>query len=288
MTVVREFLLPLIVPDLCKFVAVFIIFSLLKVLSILMMSSAYPSRPLTICRVWEYEGKKYHNERTLATPRTGWNFVAQVRPWMPTELAALVWFAADDSSTSPRVPVFGSNRQIADPYIGHGSQDGVVTPLLKLDLEKAFWVQNMVSNFCYYRWQDAYPVVRERIDTIQKTLLYHVKDLDDKLLKLYNDKGPEEAVRYATEFSVSTANIIHQKWFDFYGELFVRFRDFHDITPKEDEPVCGCDAKEPGLSEAVKKRIIDETGKHYEISTNANSAFSEQLEEEFLRVTSVQ
>lgn len=241
-----------------------------------------------VVSVWEYDGKKYHNERTLATPRTGWNFVAQLRPWMPAELAALVWFAADDSSTSPRIPVFGSNREIAEPYAGNGAQDGVPTPLLKFDLNKAFWVQNMVSNFCYYRWQDAYPVVRERIDTIQKTLLHHVQDLDDQLLKLYNEKSPEEAVSYATQFSVSTANIIHKKWLDFYGEVFVRFRDLHIITPKEDEPVCGCEAKEPGLSDAVKKRIIDETGDHYEISTDANSPLPEQLDEEILRSISVQ
>jgi dipeptidase len=207
---------------------------------------------------------------------------------MPAELSALVWFATDDSSTSPRVPVFGSNRKIAEPYAGQGSQDGVVTPLLKLDLNKAFWVQNMVSNFCYYRWQDAYPVVRDRIDTIQKSLREHVKNLDDELLKLYNEKGAEEAVMYATRFSLSTANMIHEQWFDFYGELFVRFRDFHDITYKEDEPVCNCDAKEPGLSEIVKKRIIDETGNHYEVVTSGQSGHTFDFEEDILRATSVQ
>lgn len=116
--------------------------------------------------VWDYKGKKYHNERTLATPRTGWNFIASMRPWMPPELSALVWFATDDSSTSPRIPVYGSNRQVAEPYAGKGTQDGVVAPLLQFDTNKAFWVQNMVSNFCYFRWQDAYPVVREKIDTV--------------------------------------------------------------------------------------------------------------------------
>jgi dipeptidase len=205
---------------------------------------------------------------------------------MPPELAALVWFATDDSSTSPRIPVFGSNREIATPYAGQGSQDGVLTPLLKFDMNRAFWVQNMVSNFCYYRWQDAYPVVRERIDTIQKTLLHHVHDLDDKVLKLYDEKGAEEAVNYATRFSVSTANIIHERWLDFYGELFARFRDYHVITPKEDEPVCACEAIEPGLSEGVKKRIIDETGDHYEVTTNANNPLIAL--EDILRAAAVQ
>jgi dipeptidase len=54
-------------------------------------------RPLT----WEHQGKTYHNERNVATFCTGWNFLAQIRPEMPGELAAAIWFAGDDSSTSP-------------------------------------------------------------------------------------------------------------------------------------------------------------------------------------------
>jgi len=237
--------------------------------------------------VWEYDGKKYHNERTLATPRTGWNFIAQLRPWMPPELSALVWFATDDSSTSPRVPVYGSNREIATPYAGKGTQDGTPAPVFQFDMGKAFWVQNMVSNFCYYRWQDAYPVVRERIDAIQESLADHVKNIDGQLLRLYQDKGPDEAIAFATQFSVNTANIIHQQWMDFYGELFVRFRDFHIITPKEKESSCGCDAREPGLSDAVKKRIIKETGDHYEVATGTDGD-SEGRKSQFLRVMDVQ
>ena len=98
-------------------------------------------RPL----LWEYQGKKYFNERTIATQQTGWNFVAQIRPSMPRELAALIWFAVDDSSTSPRVPVYTSSTMVAPPYAGKGTQDGVPGPMLKLDMKKAFW-----GKFCLF------------------------------------------------------------------------------------------------------------------------------------------
>jgi dipeptidase len=71
-------------------------------------------RPLT----WEYEGKTYFNERTVAIERTGWNFVAQLRPSMPRELSVLIWFASDDTSTAPRVPVYACSTTVADPYSG--------------------------------------------------------------------------------------------------------------------------------------------------------------------------
>ena len=49
------------------------------------------------------------------------------------------------------------------------------------------------------------------------------------------------------------------------SELFVRFRDFATILPNEDNTRCGCDVIQPGMSDANKRRIVLETGTHYEI-----------------------
>jgi dipeptidase len=224
-------------------------------------ASPYRPRPL----VWDHNGTAFHNERSVATPKTGWNFVAQVRPWMPPELSALVWFAVDDSSTSYRTPVYGSATAVPEPYAGQGSQDGAVTPLLEFDLSKAFWVQNMVSNFCYSRWSDVYPVVRAKIDALQAGLLQQTAAVDRAALRLYRDMGPDAAVAHVTEFGRSTGEALHRAWMQFYGELFVRFRDGYTIVPSPGEPVCGCRAREPGMSEAVRARIVRETGDQYRV-----------------------
>jgi dipeptidase len=226
-----------------------------------LFESPYRPRPL----VWEYNDLTYHNERSIATPKTGWSFVGQIRPSMPAELAALLWFAVDDSSTAPRVPIYSSSTKIAEPYAGKGAQDGVVTPLMKFDMNKAFWVQNMVSNFCYYRWRDVYPIVRRKIDGIQRNFEQKIKVLDTQAMKVYKEAGAKEAVELVTRFGVEVGSILHEDWVLFYGELFVQFRDFYTITKKANEPVCGCQAKEPGLSDAVKKRIVEETGEHYRV-----------------------
>lgn len=231
-----------------------------------LFASPYRPRPLE----WQYKNVTYHNERNVATAKTGWNFVGQVRPWMPAPLAALVWFACDDSSTSPRVPVYGSSTRISPAYAGKGPQDGVVSPLLKLDLTKAFWVQNMVSNFAYYRWKDIYPMLREKIDGIQAELVQKVAIVDEQSMKAYEEDGAGAAVKYVTQFGWNTGNSVHGLWMDFYGELFVRFRDFYTIVPKAGDSLCGCEAKEPGLSDSLKKRIVDETGDHYKVLTNKN------------------
>jgi dipeptidase len=219
-------------------------------------------RPLT----WEYQGKTYHNERNVATERTGWNFVAQIRPRMPRELAALIWFGVDDSSTSPRVPVYASSTAIAEAYAGKGTQDGVPGPMLKLDMKKAFWVQNMVSNLCYWRWKDAYPLVRQKIDGIHADFETEIKRVDVTALAFYENDSPAAAVDFVTKYSVSAGQTLHDTWLDFYGDLFVRFRDYSTIVPNKEDTRCGCDVQQPELSEAAKKRIVMETGGHYEVS----------------------
>jgi dipeptidase len=226
-----------------------------------LFASPYRPRPLE----WTYMGQSYHNERSVATAKTGWNFIAVVRPWMPAALSTILWFACDDSSTAPRVPVYASSTRIAPPYQGQGSQDGVVTPLLTFDLDKAFWVQNMVSNFAYYRWMDVYPVLQNKLRQVHE---YHAAQLygaDQAAMFLYDNDGVDAAIEYVTQFGYDAGIALHEDWKRFYGELFVRFRDLYDIVPQPNEPVCNCVAKEPGMSEAVKKRIVDETGDRYKV-----------------------
>jgi dipeptidase len=242
-------------------------------------SAPYRPRPLE----WSYEGKMYHNERTIGVQQTGWNFVAQIRPHMPAELAAITWFAVDDSSTSPRVPIYGSSRRISKAYFGVGAQDGVMEPLLEFDLTRAFWVQNMVSNFVYPRWADIYPVLRNKIDTIQEAFIEVVANVDKKALEIYHEKGVQESIEHVTKHGVEAGDKMHDIWLKFYGELFVRFRDFFEIVPNENNPDCGCEVKPNGISEPWKKRIVDETGGHYKNADHSHDTEKQQNMEKHLR-----
>ena len=221
-------------------------------------NAPYRPRPLE----WSYKGETYHNERTIGVQQTGWNFVAQIRPYMPPELSAITWFAVDDSSTAPRVPIYGSSRRISAAYYGVGAQDGVRESLLDFDLTKAFWVQNMVSNFAYSRWSDIYPILRAKIDGIHEAFIETISKVDKEALDIYNTKGVQESIDYVTDHGVAVADKLHADWFKFYGELFARFRDFFDIVPSDDEKG-RCDVKEDGIDDVWKKRVVDETGDHY-------------------------
>jgi hypothetical protein len=127
----------------------------------------------------------------------------------------------------------------------------------------------MVSNLAYWRWDDAYPIVRRKIDDIHSTFADQVRVIDKTALSVYQNQDAAAAVEIITKFSVMAAEKLHNEWLDFYGEIFARFRDFSTIIPKPEDTRCGCEVQQPGLTEGDKRRIVLETGTHYEIPGEA-------------------
>ena len=138
----------------------------------------YRWRPLT----WDYEGSTYVNERAIGTQQTGWNFVASIRGSLPTPLQAVLWFGADDSATTVRVPFYASATMLPDSFVGKGPQDGVVPPMMSFSLESAFYVTNLVSNWCYTRWSEMYPVVLAEIKSREAAYITALGESDARAL----------------------------------------------------------------------------------------------------------
>jgi len=224
-----------------------------------MYEAPYRARPLT----WEYNDVAFHNERAVATQQTAWNFIAQIRLNVPPPIASVLWFAVDDSSTSPRYPVYGCSTAVSLAYAGNGTQDGVPSPLLSFDIGKAFWVFNMVSNLAYTRWSAAYPLIQDKIQTITNSFQEEVSYLDEQLSAQYDVGNVHEMVRLATAFSVQSGDRLHKEWMEFYGALFARLRDFYVIEEDSTDPICNCKVEEQGFPETWKERIVEETGTKY-------------------------
>lgn len=224
--------------------------------------SPHRSGPL----IWHNKGKCYHNERPIATVKTAFTLVAQIRMNMPTHLSSILWFGVDDSSTAPRYPVYGSSRQISPAFGGKGPQDGVPAPVLKFDLTKAFWVNNMVANFAYsHQWNHIYPLILERKQQILDSFLKDVSKTDKEAIQVLfeNSGNHNEMLKVVTDFSVNAGNQLHNEWLQFYGELFQRFRDYADFNVDTKKPSCNCDAGLKPYSNRWQDIIVQETGSHF-------------------------
>ena len=71
-----------------------------------------------------------------------------MRGWLPREVGAKTWFAADDAATAIFMPIY--NNILEAPLclrVGNGD-------MLTFSWTSAFWMTNWVANQCYSRYED--------------------------------------------------------------------------------------------------------------------------------------
>ena len=196
---------------------------------------------------FEYDGKSYVNERAIATQQTGFWFVGQNRKDLPDMIGGIIWFGCDDAATSYLTPIYTSTYEIPESFReGNGN-------MLKYSPTSAFWMTNRVANACYKAYNIMFPTVDAEIDAWELAMMEEVKKADKEALELYkaakikprrmiarNDKSykivdPYKDVReYLTEFSVSNAQKIFDKWVALEELLLVKFIDGNVKAQNED------------------------------------------------------
>ena len=210
---------------------------------------------------------QYFNERTIAQPPTGWSIVCQSRPGVPRQMAALMWFGIDDSSTSVHFPVYGSVTRIPEGWAGQGPQDGVTPPLMEFSLDSAFYVFNLVANYAYSRWDLIYADVHQEIVDREARYFNMVSDADAKAIEIFQSGSESEGVEFLTAFSYDIGAKLLRDWFKFFGKLFVKFRDGYVTTASPINPVCGCSTSSTGYQDQWYDHIAEDTGDRYKVPT---------------------
>ena len=196
---------------------------------------------------FEYEGKKYVNERAIATQQTGFWFVGQSRGWLPDEIGGVNWFGCDDAATSYLTPIYTSTYEVPESFrVGNGN-------MITYSPTSAFWMTNRVANACYKAYNIMFPTVDAAIDAWEAEMADAVAKADQEALALYNTAAekprkqikrnnkagkvvdPYASVReYLTRFSVDNAQKIFEKWVALEQLLLVKFIDGNVKAQNED------------------------------------------------------
>ena len=218
----------------------------------------YRWRPLT----WKVSGdpnsNKYCNERATSTQQTGFIFVAECRNWLPDPIGGILWFGVDDAATTVFNPMFCGITEIPECFkVGNGD-------MLTYSATSAFWLFNMVANFCYLRYdvmsQDALKIQKQ----LESRYMAEISTIDNDALKIFQDD--ENASRkYLTDYSVKTAQNTFSQWKALSEYLLVKYIDGNIKKEKEGKfernaygyPVM---PNQPGYSDSWKKSVIQDTG----------------------------
>lgn len=215
----------------------------------------YRWRPLT----WEVDGKRYVNERATATQQTGFSFVGQLRSWLPDPVGGINWFGVDDAATTLYVPNYCGITKV--PYCfkqGNGS-------LMEFNMDAAFWIFNMVSNWAYTRYNVIYPDIVKVQDEMYNQFFAEVADFDKKLPEIYQ-RDKDEVIKLTTKYSVEAGARTQKRWTELYAYLFTKYLDGYIKTPVETPPgykYYNPNYEWPGYGEDWYKRIVNETGDRF-------------------------
>ena len=187
---------------------------------------------------FEHNGNKYTNERAIATQQTGFWFVGQSRGWMPDAIGAVNWFGCDDAATSYLTPIYTCITEVPESFrVGNGD-------MITYSPTSAFWMTNRVANACYKAYNIMAPTVRAEIDAWETSMIEAVKKTDEEALAIYKEEDAKPVKKiarndemrkvydpytkvheYLTEFSLSNAQKIFDKWVALEQLLLVKFID---------------------------------------------------------------
>lgn len=218
--------------------------------------SPYRPRPLS----WEYKGKKYFNERPTGTQQTSFTFVAQMRANLPDHIGGIIWFGHDDANMVAYTPVYCCATQAPDCYTKKWGDD------VTFSLKSAFWVCNWVANMTYPRYSQLFPDVKATRDSLENLYDQRQTAIEQKAQGMTK----AEATAFLTGYSVETAHNMLHTWTSLGEYLIVRYNDMVVKPYRNGRFVrtpegIGAPVKSTGFPDATSQRIIEETGKRFEV-----------------------
>lgn len=208
----------------------------------------YRWRPL----VWKVDGKKYLNERAIATQQTGFSFVSQSRAWLPGPIGGVLWFSVDDAASTVYIPMYAGITKISRPYaVGTGSFD-------KFSWDSAFWVFNWVSNFAYTRYKDIIGDIGKVQTQLETQFLVDQASLEKRALALYK-QAPAKGRALLTDYSAKAGERVVARWKLLGQQLLMKYLDGNVRNAKGK-------VTHPPYPLHWYRRILAETGEHFSVT----------------------
>lgn len=174
----------------------------------------YRWRPMN----FEVDGETYLNERAIATQQTGFVIVPQMRNWLPDEIGGILWFGVDDADMAVFTPLYSSILASPECFrVGNGD-------MMTFSWTSAFWIHNWVANMAYSK----YSFMIEDIRKVQQELENGYQDIIPAIDKAAADllsKNPQEARKFLTWFSTTTADEATARWKKLGEYLIVKYID---------------------------------------------------------------
>ncbi|MBN1825421.1 MAG: C69 family dipeptidase [Candidatus Eisenbacteria bacterium] len=174
--------------------------------------SPYRWRPID----WSVDGETYTWERPISTQQTGFSVVTQSRADLPDPVGGVIWYGVDDTYMTCYTPLYCCIDR-APPSWSTGSLD-------RFTWDSAWWVFNFVSNISSLRYADMLPEILAAQRELERDALALQPAVERTAAELART-DPELMRRYLTDYSVSRAERVVERWRDLGEHLLTKFND---------------------------------------------------------------
>ena len=251
-------------------------------------AAKFRDRPLS----WKFGNEYYVNERSIGTQQSAWHFVANARHWLPDHVGGVFWFGVDDASFSVHIPFYSFAAVPKELRTGTGS-------ITELDLTSLFWLNDLVANKVYSKWQILAPIVSAAVAELEAGFFSRQAEVEALAMRLWDAEadagadgdaaaakstssraraGDESAsARYLSRHSSGLTQNVAAHWLLLWKNLSVTFRDGVKVLPptnghdhgghERGGPVANVvDGSGSGTNEwrdAWKRYIVSEAGAHF-------------------------
>jgi len=210
---------------------------------------------------WEIDSVAYVWERPISTQQTGFSFVSQSRAWLPDAVGGVLWYGVDDTYVTCYCPLYCGIDAVPQSF-KRGS-------LGSFSWDSAWWVFNLVSNYVCLKYSQMIPELQAVQREMEGTFLELQPVVEDVARRLHQS-DPGLMNRYLTDYSVSHAEMVVDRWRALAEHLICKYNDGY-VKDEEGKP------QELGYPEAWLRRILSERPEQFRLPVVEDPAPESEL-----------
>jgi len=191
---------------------------------------------------WEVDSVAYAWERPISTQQTAFSIVTQSRARWPDPIGGVLWYGLDDTYTTCYVPLYNCITALPRSH--------TVGRLNAFSWDSAWWVFNFVANIANLKYAWMVRDIRAVQAELEGTFLALQPAVEQTARALYATDR-ELMVRYLTDYSVTHAERVVDRWRELGEGLLTKYNDGY-VKDAEGRP------QDRGYPEAWLQRLVRE------------------------------
>jgi dipeptidase len=165
---------------------------------------------------WLVDSVEHAWERPISTQQTAFSFVSQSRSWLPDPIGGLLWYGVDDTYTTCYVPLYCGIDTVPKSFTA-GS-------IREFSWDSAWWVFNFVAFFANLKYSYMLPEIQAVQGEIETSFLELQPWVENTAVDL-STFHPELLTDYLTNYSVSQAELVVNRWRELGEHLITKYND---------------------------------------------------------------